>query len=327
MNKTLLVRLSSMGDLIHTLPAITDLAQHRPDVQLHWLCEASFADIARLHPFVQHIHTMNWRTWRKHLFQAATWQNISSLKNALHQEHYQQVLDSQGLIKSALFARFAQAPIIGLDKHSAREPLAAHFYQHTHPVPKGKDAVWRNRQLFAQAFAYTFDTAPDFGVVIPNNLSGSLKHQLPTHYHVALHATSRDSKLWAMDNWLSLLTRLHQTDGLPIYLPWGNATEQQRAQTIATQLPFAHVCPKLTLLQAAELLANAQAVMGVDTGLLHLANAVNRPLVGIYTDSDPVKTGVQPSAWASNLGGVAQSPSVDDVFHAIQNHIAAFQAA
>ena len=119
--KILLVRLSSMGDLIHTLPAIEDLARQCPDVELHWLCEAGFADIARLHPFVKKIHVMKWRQWRKHLFQAETWREIGRLKQALRQEAFDFVLDSQGLIKSACFAKMAKSPIYGLDKNSARE--------------------------------------------------------------------------------------------------------------------------------------------------------------------------------------------------------------
>ena len=181
---TLLVRLSSMGDLIHTLPAITDLARHRPDVQLDWLCEAAFADIARLHPFIHRVHEMRWRHWRKHLFQAATRQQIRSLQRTLKAAHYDRVLDSQGLIKSALFAQFAAAPVHGLDKHSAREPLAALFYQHRYPVAKDQPAVERNRQLFAQAFGYSPQGAPDFGIVIPANGSGSLKIRF-SHFQAA----------------------------------------------------------------------------------------------------------------------------------------------
>ena len=139
--KGLLVRLSSMGDLIHTLPAISDLAAHRPDIQLDWLCEAAFSDIARLHPFVQNVYEMKWRYWRKHLFQAASWREIGCLKHTMQQVGYTHILDSQGLIKSAIFAKMANAPIVGLDKHSAREPLAALFYQQRIAVKKGEDAV------------------------------------------------------------------------------------------------------------------------------------------------------------------------------------------
>lgn len=165
--KILLVRLSSMGDLIHTLPAIEDLARQCPDVELHWLCEAGFADIARLHPFVKKIHVMKWRQWRKHLFQAETWREMGHLKQTLRQEAFNFVLDSQGLIKSACFAKMAKSPIYGLDKNSAREGLAALAYAKTYAVPKGKNAVWRNRELFAQVFGYAMPETQVFGLTVP----------------------------------------------------------------------------------------------------------------------------------------------------------------
>ena len=314
--KVLLVRLSSMGDLIHTLPAVSDLARHRPDVELDWICEAGFADIARLHPFVRRVHVMRWRYWRKHLLQSATWQEMAALKRDLRQAQYRQVVDSQGLLKSAWFARWANAPITGLNRESARESWAAHWYRYTVDVPKGHDAVWRNRMILAQAFGYTIDSPPDFGVQIPEGAQGSL--QLPDAYHVAAHATSRDAKLWPVDNWLALWRKQHEVDGLPVLLPWGSEPEKQRAQSIADQLPFAQVCPQLSLLQAAFLMKNARSIVGVDTGLLHLANAVNRPVVGIYTDSDPAKAGVQPSAWTANIGGIGQNPSAEEVFALLQ---------
>lgn len=314
--KILLVRLSSMGDLIHTLPAVTDLAQHCPDLQLHWLCEHGFADIARLHPFVEQVHSMAWRSWRKQLFQAATWQQMRQLKQNLTAQKFDVVLDSQGLLKSAVFAKLANAPIWGLDYHSAREPLASKFYAQTFSVKKGEDAVWRNRQLFAQAFNYKVTDAPNFGVCVPVDCFDGA---LPPVYYVALHATSRKSKLWSVENWLALLGQIYANDAVPIFLPWGNEVEKQRAEYLAHRLPCLMVCPKLNLLQAAQLLAGAKAVVGVDTGLLHLANAVNRPLVGIYTDSDAMKTGVQVSKISMNLGGIHQSPSVQQVFDALQS--------
>ena len=218
----------------------------------------------------------------------------------------------------------AGAPVMGLDRKSAREGLAALFYAKTFAVKKGQNAVLRNRLLFAQAFAYEMPSEMLFGAAVPEN-TGLAIPQKP--YYVALHATSRDSKLWASENWLALLTQLHASDSLPVLLPWGNEAERARAQAIAAQLPFAQVCPPLTLLQAAHLLAHAQAVIGVDTGLLHLANATNRPTIGIYTDSNPAKTGVQESPWAVNLGGIGQPPSVDEVFNAVQRCLQNKEAA
>ena len=313
--KILLVRLSSMGDLIHTLPAVEDLSKLRPDIELHWLCEAGFADIARLHPFVKKVHIMKWRQWRQHLWQKETWQEIGRLKTELRQEKFNFVLDSQGLIKSAVFAKMAGADIHGLDKNSARERWSAAFYQQTYAVPKGKNAVWRNRELFAQVFAYKMPETLRFGLSVPEQ--GRL-NGLDKPYYTALHATSRDSKLWPVDNWRQLLEKLHAARRCRIYLPWGNQSERERAQQIAHGLPYAVVCEKMNLLQAAYLLEHSDGVIGVDTGLLHLADALERPVVGIYTDTDPLKTGVQPSACARNLGNIGQIPSVDEVFDALQ---------
>lgn len=318
--KILLTRLSSMGDLIHTLPAIDDLSRFCPEIELHWMCETGFTDIAQLHPFVKKAIPMNWRKWRKHIGSTTTWQQLQQLRQTLRQEKYDFVLDSQSLLKSAIFSKLADAPIYGLDWNSAREPLASLAYQKTFTVPKGKNAIWRNRQLFAQIFQYEPAEQTHFGAVIPSEVRVKA---LPTAYHIALHATSRDSKLWPENDWYTLLNQLFEQDGLPVLLPWGNEQERQRAERIAKHVPSARICPPVSLLQAAYILNHAKIIIGVDTGLLHLANALDKPIVGIYTDSDPNKTGVQPSNWAINLGNVGIIPSINEVFQAalhIQNN-------
>ena len=325
--KILLVRMSSMGDLVHTLPAIEDLSLVRDDIELHWLCEQSFADIARLHPFVKHIHTLQWRQWRKKIVSRETLSQIGSLKKALSSQRFDFVLDSQGLIKSAAFAKFANAPVYGLDKHSAREPLASHFYRQKFFVERHRNAVWRNRKLFSQVFGYAFDeNKVVFGARLPESDLLPEMANATQGYHIALTATSADKKLWAEENWRTLFTLMHAEDGLSILLPFGNSAEKERADRIAHGLPFVRVCDKMTLLEAAALLANAQSIIGVDTGLLHLANAFNRPTIGIYTATDPAKTGVIESQTAQNLGNIGTIPSTEEVFHAWQK-VCGVQAA
>lgn len=146
---------------------------------------------------------------------------------------------------------------------------------------------------------------------------------MQTPYYVALHATSRDSKLWPSENWVALLQKIYAEQNAKVYLPWGNTAEKTRAEQIAANLPFAIVCDKMSLLQAADLLDKAVGVMGVDTGLLHLANALGKPVVGIYTDTDPLKTGVQVSPWAQNLGNVAKIPAVEEVYRVLMECVAA----
>lgn len=325
--KILLVRMSSMGDLVHTLPAIEDLSLARDDIELHWLCEQSFADIARLHPFVKHIHTLQWRQWRKKIVSRETLTAIGNLKKALSSQRFDFVLDLQGLIKSAAFAKFAHSPIYGLDKHSAREPLASHFYRQKFFVERHRNAVWRNRKLFSQVFGYAFDeNKVVFGARLPESDLLPEMANATQGYHIALTATSADKKLWAEENWRTLFTLMHAEDGLSILLPFGNSTEKERADRIAHGLPFVRVCDKMTLLEAAALLANAQSIIGVDTGLLHLANAFNRPTIGIYTATDPAKTGVIESQTAQNIGNIGIVPSTEEVFHAWQK-VCGVQAA
>ena len=311
-NNTLLVRLSSMGDLIHTFPAISDLAAARPDVKLCWLCEEAFVDIACLHPFIQNVYPMALRRWRKSWWQKQTQVEFGALKRTLRQQQFDAVLDSQGLIKSALFARLAKAPVWGLDKASAREPLAARFYQHQFYVAKEQSAITRNRQLFAQMFDYEITLPCTFGIQVTK--SSSQFDWLRKPYAILLHSSAQDRKLWVESYWQELAFRLWKQMGVICYLPWGNEAEKARAQRIAGNMDYIQLCPKLSLKQAAIVLNDAVCIAGIDTGLLHLANALNKPLCGIYTDTDPEKTGVLTTPCSVNLGGIGQIPLVDEVF-------------
>lgn len=323
MEKTLLVRTSSMGDLIHTLPAINDLAHARPEVELTWLCEEAFVDIACLHPFVKHVVPMAFRRWRKTWWQKETRVEYQALKKILRSSGFNQALDAQGLIKSAYFASLAKVPVWGLDKESAREPMAARFYQKTFAVPKGQMAITRNRLLFAEAFEYMLPETITFGAQVPSSVTLDF---ITMPYVVFLHATSRDSKLWSENNWIALAKRVYEKLGCAIYLPWGNQSELLRAKRLAEGLDYVHVAPKLSLLQGACLLQDAMAVVGVDTGLLHLANAFDVPLIGIYADTHPHLTGVIESEWAKNLGSAGNTPNIDEVWETF-NHVLAQKMA
>ena len=314
MMNVLIVRTSSMGDLIHTWPAITELKAHYPNFRIAWLAEESFADMARLHPAVAQVIPLAWRRWRKHLWQLATWREIAALRQTLRATRWELVVDSQGLLKSAIPAKWAKAPLTGYNWHSIREPLASLLYDKRHQVSKDLSAIERNRQLFGKIFGYTPQGEPVFGVQPGERPSWLLSGR----YAVLLHATSRASKEWPEAHWIALGSQLAQQHDMVLVLPWGNAAEKQRAERLAAALPAAVVAPKLSLLEAAGLIGHASAVIGVDTGLTHLANALKVPLVAIYTDTDPHKTGVVETAQATNLGNIGQCPSVDEVLGALQ---------
>lgn len=308
MKRILIVKTTSMGDVIHALPVVEDILQHFPDAHIDWLVEESFADIPRLHPRVQQVFTVAVRRWRKQWWRCQTWREISAVKRLVSAQPYDVVLDLQGLVKSAVMATWARGPRHGYDKHSIREPLASRFYQHRYAITYRQHAVIRMRTLAALALGYAVpQDKPAYG------LATDIDHAKKPAF-LALHATSRDSKLWPEEHWIAL-GQHYAAQGLQMWLPWASVGEQARAQRIAARVPQAVVLPKLSLQQLADQMPQAQFAIGVDTGLSHLAAALDIPVVAIYTDTEPAFTGVAGGrrAPAINLGSKGQVPSVETV--------------
>lgn len=319
MPKLLIVKTSSLGDVVHNLPVINDIRSHYPDIEIDWLVEESFADIPKLHPAVNRVIPVAIRRWRKSLFSRQTWLEISNLKRQLAAQNYDIVLDTQGLIKSGLLTCFSNGQKHGYDKHSAREPLASYFYNTKHKVSRAQHAVARNRALAALSLNYTVpDNLPDYGI----QASAATDLSLKTPYIVGLHGTSRDSKLWPTEHWIRLGEELARQQ-LNLILPWASSTELQRAQHIANALSNATVLPKQSIKQLATIISQAQAAIGVDTGLSHLSVALSIPTIAIYTDTNPALTGVYAGAHAPaiNLGNVNQIPSPLQVLEALKKII------
>jgi heptosyltransferase-1 len=305
--RLLIIKTSSLGDVIHNLPAISDMVVHVPGAEIDWVVEEGFADIPRLHPAVRRVIPVALRRWRRQLFSPATWREVSRFRRELRAETYDKVIDTQGLVKSAWLAWMARGPSCGQDKATAREPLAASFYDQCFHVPRDRHAVERNRHLAAQALGYPLPpTPPDYGIRAPQV---AFSFAVPEKFIVGLHATSRASKRWPAAHWVALGREL-EGRGIAMLLLWGSAEEEQQAREIAQLLKRAPILPRLNLLEAAALMDRAQAVVGVDTGLVHLAAALGRPTVAIYTDSSPALTGVlaAKSGSACNLGDVGRVP-------------------
>ncbi|MDD2720653.1 MAG: lipopolysaccharide heptosyltransferase I [Gallionella sp.] len=308
--RILLVKTSSLGDVLHNLPVVSDIVRVYPNARIDWVAENAFAALPKLHPAVRNVIPVAVRSWRKKLFNAETWHEIASFRDTLRSEKYDIAIDTQGLLKSALLMRGANGLRCGFDRDSAREPLASRFYQHTFPVAKGQHAVERNRQLVAQALGYALSDGPNYGIHPP---AIERPAWLPEgRYAVLLHATSRDDKLWSEANWVALGRHLQQ-QGISCVLPWGNAAEQARSVRLSSQIPQANTPGKLNLTEVAALIGGAGAVVGVDTGIAHLAAAMDVPTVGIYTATDPVLTGLYAGERAVNLGGIGQPPEVTEV--------------
>jgi len=307
----LLVKTSSMGDVLHNLPVVTDICQHFPAARIDWVVEESFATLPSLHPGVERVITVALRRWRK-----SWWKSRGEMRAVccdLSAMHYGVVLDTQGLFKSTLITRCVTAPSCGFDWKSAREPLSSLFYDHTFPVTKTLHAVERNRQLAAQAFGYTLDSPADYGIRAPDL---ALPWLPPEPYAVLLHATSRDDKLWAESKWIMLGQQLNQA-GVRAVLPWGNEQEKARSERLCASIPGAICAPRLNLNEAAAMLQHARAAIGVDTGLSHLAAALGILTIGIYTATDPGLTGLYAGESAINLGGKGTPPAVSAVTAAL----------
>jgi heptosyltransferase-1 len=312
MRRILLVKTSSLGDVVHNLPVVSDLARAFPGVTVDWVAEETFAALPRLHPGVNAVIPVAVRRWRRAFLESTVRAEIRVFLSQLRAHSYDAVIDTQGLFKSALIARVAHGRRYGLDWHSSREPLRW-FYDRTFRVPWTQHAVERNRSLVSQALGYALDSRLKYEISAPARQFDWLRTE---HYAVLLHATSAERKLWPESHWVSLTKYLIKNNIFCI-LPWGNEGERARSERLHALTPEVIVPPRLSLEEAASLLASARAVAGVDTGLTHLAAALGTPTVSIYCATDPAATGIHGCARAVNLGGVNAVPSVADVCSAL----------
>jgi len=284
--RVLIIKTSSLGDVIHTLPALTDAAHAIPGIRFDWVVEEGFAEIPSWHPAVDRVIPVAIRRWRKNLWQTVKSGEWKAFKQRLREHKYDLVIDAQGLVKSAWLTRYVKAPVAGLDRFSAREGLASRFYDRRLSVAVGQHAVERVRQLFAMALAYDLpEGIGNYGLDLD-------RLQLPpaAPYVVFLHGTTWATKHWPEAYWRELAERLGRRK-LQVRLPWGNPAEKARAERIAQGLNNCEVLPKLNLAGVARVLAAAKACVAVDTGLGHLAAALDVPTISLFGPTNPGLTG------------------------------------
>jgi heptosyltransferase-1 len=307
----LFIKTSSLGDVIHQMPALTEARRQRADARFAWVVEEAFAPLVRLHPDVAEVIPVAWRRWRKSLLAPATLTEIAASLRALRAHSYDTVVDSQGLLRTGIMARIARGRRHGYDRHSIREPLASVFYDVRHSVSRERHAVERNRILAGLALGYAPQGAPDYG------LDRARLRTPGKPYAVLLHATARREKQWPESDWIALGHAL-SGNGRDLLLPWGNDAERERAERIAAALPQARVPARQPIDAVARLIAGADFVVGVDTGLLHLAAALGVPLVAIFASSEPGLTGPVGSGPIAVLGAPGAPPSVSEVVRAVE---------
>jgi heptosyltransferase-1 len=285
--RILIVKTSSLGDVIHTLPALTDAARALPGIRVDWVVEEAFAEIPTWHPAVDRVIPVAIRRWRKDPWQAFKSGEWGRFKKQLRENPYDLVIDAQGLLKSAWLTRYVKAPVAGMDRASVREPLASRFYNRRLAVGRGQHAVERLRRLFALALGYDLpDALGDYGLHLQRPLG--MRRAAP--FVVFLHGTTWDTKHWPEAYWRDLAVRLASA-GVEVRLPWGNDAEFARAQRLAAGLNTVKVLPKLNLAGIAAVLVEASACVAVDTGLGHLAAALDVPTLSLFGPTNAGLTG------------------------------------
>jgi heptosyltransferase-1 len=311
MADVLFIKTSSLGDVIHHMPAVTDARAHRPDTRFAWVVEEAFAPLVRLHPAIDQAIPVAGRQWRAAPYSASAWRNLAELWHAVRMRSFDAVIDTQGLFfKSAVIARFARGPRHGYDAKSIKEWPASLLYDVRHQVPWDQHAIARNRALTGHALGYAPAGPPDFGLD-----RARLAQPGASPYAVLLHGTARPSKLWPEDLWRLLAAAL-ATD-IDVVIPFGTEAERARAERIAAVASRTRVPERVPLDRMARLIAGAAFVVGVDTGLLHLAAALGVPLVAIFAASEPGLTGPIGAGPIAVVGGPGAPPSAAEVVAAV----------
>ena len=335
--RVLLVKTSSMGDIVQTLPVVNDILAHHPGAQIDWLVEENYADLLSMHAGLSRIIPIALRRWRRRPFSRMLREEWSSFRRAIRHEKYDAIIDLQGLLKSALLARLARGVRFGWKGRACREPLAALLYNQCLAGPRfdAIASVRRYRNLCGWALGYQPLGAPSYGLQAERNRPDWLCEA--GEYVVFLTATARQEKLWPESSWVELGDVLVQ-QGFSLVFAWGTAEELDRVHRIAKKIlppssqergpPSVVPAPGLlTLVNWSGVFASARAVIGVDTGLTFLAAASGAPTVAIYTATSPSHVGIESCRPYRNVGRAGYIPELAEVVDAAQSLLLANSSA
>ena len=330
--KILLVKLSSLGDVLHNLPIVWDLRTRLPNAQIDWVVEEGYVNL--LKPLlsrdgfrgIDRIIPFGLRRWKKNLLNLSTWKEFFVFKKHLQEISYNFVIETQGLLKSAMVCSLARkapnAVIAGLanaTEFSGYEPIARSFYNLSVQVPTQCHAVDRSRWVMCSALDWPLidrASAPKFYsqayVDSLNASSTRIQEKLKAPYVLCFHSTAREAKRWSNESWITLGKEL-SSNGYQVVLPWGSPAERDVSIQIATQIPGALVPESFSIEEAFSVIAGAALTVGVDTGLTHLAAVLGKPTIEIYCDSPRWKTEGYWSENICNVGDIQMPPSAEEV--------------
>jgi heptosyltransferase-1 len=294
--KILVVRLSSLGDVLHLFPAVTDLSHHFHGSEIHWMVEPAFAELAGWHSSVNKVIPVPLRNHKKFWWRLPGL--LLRLRRRLRAERYDIVLDAQGLLKSAVLARLAGVPVFGFARDSAREALAASLYKKTASVESGLHVVEKNRQLVAKIFGADISAPADFGLakfrddVLRTPFPSTMREITGKPYVILLHGTTWNSKYWPEESWAQLIRHL-ATEGWRTLLPWGTDAELQRAGRLRTACGAGtEVLPRLSLTDLTNVLLHASYFVSVESGIGHIAAVLDVPGIMLHGPTDPAYSGI-----------------------------------
>jgi len=282
--RVLIIKLTSMGDLMHALPALTDAAKHLPNIEFDWVVDENFSEVPLWHPKVKSVITTNHRSWKKNIFSSSLINELRNIKSRLNNTKYEAVIDMQNNLKSAAVSFLVKDSVHGLDKASAREYPSHLAYKFKHQVSKEIHAISRQRQLLALSLNYEFDVKDiDYG--IQNDNFERPNFELPNKYLFLVHNASWPTKMWSISRWQDLI-KLINNEGYVAILPSGSIEEFERAQEIASISTEALAIPVQSLNSTAYIIENAEGCVCSDTGLAHLSALLGKPSVTLYSVTD-----------------------------------------
>ena len=325
--RILLVKLSSLGDVVHTLPVVQDILTAIPDAQIDWVVEKAFAPLLKQVHGLQRIIPCELRRWRSSFWSSHTRMEWRAFKADLQADSYDAVIDLQGLTKSAVVARLVKLTARGKRYAMANQTDGSGYEAPTRwaadvaiRLPQHIHAVQRGRELAALALGYSVQKVANFALASqPNMAKTELIRVQIAHKGIAkklafIHGTSRQDKEWPLKSWVELGQRLAAT-GYQVMLVHGNAKELVTSQAIASQLPSSIVLPLLSLDVLTQELAQCAGAVGVDSGVSHIAVALGLPHVQIYNFDTAWRTG--PAECDHQTSVFANSgPAVDAVWDA-----------
>ncbi|MGS2717391.1 lipopolysaccharide heptosyltransferase I [Eionea flava] len=326
--RVLIIKLTSMGDLMHAFPALTDAVKHIPNISFDWVVDESFAEVPQWHPAVNHVFTTAHRRWRKNILQSWRTGELSKFYQQLNQNQYDIVVDLQSNLKSACVSWLRKSDVHGYDRDSCRERPAHWVYKKRYAISLRQHAIERQRELFSKIFNYStpkkmHNFVCDYGVDLAQYDLPTANVEVPNRYVVFVHNASWPTKLWPVEHWRELI-KLASEQGVSVLLPCGSDTEYQRAQEIAHQLSGAVALPKISLNDMAAIMSRAQAAVCSDTGLAHMAAVASTPAITLYAVTETLLIGTSGNcqqhieAQNSERAATMQDITVDQVWRQLQ---------